>query len=472
MKISKTIYLMLSMAMMIIFIGCGEDDSDSNTIKIYHAPTAHAGKDQSVNINEVVTLKGTGKVGDGVSVSYEWQKDNKVVAETSLYTYVPKKVGKDIFTFVVTDNRGIDNSDSVVITVNNISSENQAPKADAGEDKSVIVNNSITLTGTASDSDGSISSYEWKKGNITLATTVTFNYLPTIIGTDTLTFVVTDNDGAVDSDTIVITVQKENEIKNEIFIDSTTGLEWQDNKDAGAYGDEPSKNWENAKTYCSTLSLSTYSDWHLPTIDELKSISANNSSFTNSSYGFYWSFTTDNSSSRYNALGIYFANNSGTQYSFNKNDEYKVRCVRGKSKQNDSESENNSSRFIREYKMVSDNSTKLQWQDNRYTSLLGFKNWNGAVNYCNSLTLGGYNDWYLPKLEELKSIVDKSRPSTYPMIDSIFENIFPTDYWTSTNDSSSDSNAWCVTFNSYSDGNSRVAKDYTRSVRCVRSLQE
>jgi len=85
--------------------------------------------------------------------------------------------------------------------------ENQAPTVNAGEDKTVTVNSAITLIGTAADSDGTISSYEWKEGSTVLATTASFDYMPTSVGNHTLTFSVTDDDGGVSSDSIVVNVE-------------------------------------------------------------------------------------------------------------------------------------------------------------------------------------------------------------------------------------------------------------------------
>ncbi|HEY9129385.1 MAG TPA: M6 family metalloprotease domain-containing protein [Sulfurovum sp.] len=83
---------------------------------------------------------------------------------------------------------------------------NLAPFANAGLDRSVMVNETITITGSGSDSDGTIVNYQWKEGSLILANTAEFNYTPTTVGTHTLTFTVTDNDGATDSDQMNVNV--------------------------------------------------------------------------------------------------------------------------------------------------------------------------------------------------------------------------------------------------------------------------
>ncbi|GAA0397603.1 hypothetical protein GCM10009133_03290 [Cocleimonas flava] len=85
--------------------------------------------------------------------------------------------------------------------------ENVPPTVIAGEDTSVLINSTITLVGTASDSDGGIASYVWTdaEGN-ELATTNEFVYTPTSIGAHELTLTVTDDDGAEASDSLIVTV--------------------------------------------------------------------------------------------------------------------------------------------------------------------------------------------------------------------------------------------------------------------------
>ena len=64
--------------------------------------------------------------------------------------------------------------------------------------------------------------------------------------------------------------------------------------------------------------------------------------------------------------------------------------------------------YIRYYDMVLDKSTDLAWQDNEDVKTVT-KNWEDAKTYCSDLPLGGYDDWYLPSIDELKTIVDKSK---------------------------------------------------------------
>ncbi|MBI9059755.1 MAG: DUF1566 domain-containing protein [Labilibaculum sp.] len=61
---------------------------------------------------------------------------------------------------------------------------------------------------------------------------------------------------------------------------------------------------------------------------------------------------------------------------------------------------------------VTDNNTGLMWQQIPTTDEF---TWQEAVDYCNELELGGYDDWRMPSLKELFSISDFS--SGWPYID-------------------------------------------------------
>ncbi|MBA6347196.1 PKD domain-containing protein [Colwellia sp. BRX8-9] len=90
---------------------------------------------------------------------------------------------------------------------------NKAPTANAGEDQTVDEGNSITLSGSGTDTDGSISSYSWTQTSgesvtIDNSTIGSASFDVTTATQVTLTFqlTVTDNDGATGSDTVNFTI--------------------------------------------------------------------------------------------------------------------------------------------------------------------------------------------------------------------------------------------------------------------------
>jgi len=83
---------------------------------------------------------------------------------------------------------------------------NTPPTANAGADQTVQVNNTVTITGSGTDSDGRITTYQWFYGTTIVANTASFEFTPTVVGTATLTLIVTDNDGATGTDTMTVTV--------------------------------------------------------------------------------------------------------------------------------------------------------------------------------------------------------------------------------------------------------------------------
>jgi PKD repeat protein len=86
-------------------------------------------------------------------------------------------------------------------------SVNTPPKADAGPNRTVLVNETVQFNGSGSyDPDGEIISYYWDFGDGTNATGVTLTHVYTTNGTYIVTLTVTDNNGAMGSDTCNITV--------------------------------------------------------------------------------------------------------------------------------------------------------------------------------------------------------------------------------------------------------------------------
>jgi len=110
--------------------------------------------------------------------------------------------------------------------------------------------------------------------------------------------------------------------------------------------------------------------------------------------------------------------------------------------------------------VVVDSETGLVWQDN---SKIVKKDWSGAKGYCKNLSLGGYDNWRLPNVDELISIVDTKKKS--PAIKSIFKNTKSNWYWSSTEYKGDSSKAWFVFFNFGYDYYGSKSNEYY--VRCV-----
>ena len=92
---------------------------------------------------------------------------------------------------------------------------------------------------------------------------------------------------------------------------------------------------------------------------------------------------------------------------------------------------------------VEDETSKLVWERDPDPTLM---TWDQATTRCASLSIDGCNAWRMPELIELETLVDPTQPS--PQID---PTAFPstpvdTDWWSATNLSSTQNNAWVVNF--------------------------
>ncbi|MBA1438750.1 MAG: DUF1566 domain-containing protein [Epsilonproteobacteria bacterium] len=114
--------------------------------------------------------------------------------------------------------------------------------------------------------------------------------------------------------------------------------------------------------------------------------------------------------------------------------------------------------------VVLDTTTNLMWQDNNETNSTTM-NWSDAINYCESLTLGGYSDWHLPNLNELYSLPNRAKYN--PAMDMGFKYLAASVYWSATTDASDTGFAWYVYFDL---GHAHwYHKSNFHYVRCVRA---
>jgi|GEM_PF-4830082 len=117
---------------------------------------------------------------------------------------------------------------------------------------------------------------------------------------------------------------------NEVVLDTSTSMMWEDT--ANTVNTNNTKTWDEAIDQCKGLSLAGYTDWRLPNINELDSVTDKNSygpamssEFKNKSSAIFWSSTTQEDNSD-NAWYTYFY--CGCNDLQDKTTKSQVRCVR------------------------------------------------------------------------------------------------------------------------------------------------
>lgn len=209
---------MLSLALLLAACGGGSGGSPGN-----QPPIADAGADRSVGEGVEVVLDGRGsRDADGRITAYAWtqQAGPAVVlqdagsAQARFFTPQVNANTELVFRLKVTDDAGKSAADEVRITVIDRAGDNLAPTVDAGADQSVVSGAQVTLTGTASDADGTIVAYAWTQldgpaVSLTGADQPSASFTaPTVSAPTTLAFrlTVTDDAGARAADDVNVVV--------------------------------------------------------------------------------------------------------------------------------------------------------------------------------------------------------------------------------------------------------------------------
>ncbi|MCP4602167.1 MAG: DUF1566 domain-containing protein [Proteobacteria bacterium] len=219
-----------------------------------------------------------------------------------------------------------------------------------------------------------------------------------------------------------------------IITDLLTGLIWQ--KD---YSEE--KTWEEALEYCPGLSYADESDWRLADVHELSSLInfgkyGPASNFPDMPSVYFWSSSVDVSDPEDGTLWLVDFGFGLVRRQVNIEDTRPVRCVRGgtpvdtkdRYKVSDSEGQD----------IVLDKATGLTWAKDHVNG----KTWEEALQYCQDLDYGGFDDWRLPDVQTLRGLLDFSLayPSTsFPGLRSEY-------LWASSSSVYYTDNGWCVHF--------------------------
>ncbi|MBI5102577.1 MAG: DUF1566 domain-containing protein [Nitrospirae bacterium] len=253
---------------------------------------------------------------------------------------------------------------------------------------------------------------------------------------------------------------------NGTITDNVTGLLWQKQDDG------TTRAWDAAGPYCSGLNLGDKTGWRLPTDMELMSIvdysqvspPINATYFPDTKLSGYWISNTSPVAPYYPWYVSFSPGSPGGIGQGDNSYPWYTRCVWGGQLPSGNFIDNGDG-------TVSDTSSGLMWQQGEG----GAMNWEAALNYCESSTLGGYTNWRLPNIKELKSLVDNTRLN--PAIDPIFPDVHTGQwvvYWSSTTHAGAASEAWWTNFayggvyQGYSLLNGDGNKGVSNYVRCVR----
>jgi hypothetical protein len=215
--------------------------------------------------------------------------------------------------------------------------------------------------------------------------------------------------------------------------DIRTKMMWQGQDDGTL------RTWDDSINYCLNLSLAGFSDWQLPAKREIMSIMdygtydpALDTIYFSLPGSTYWTATTPQGST---ALAWKNFSYSGGLSLFNTASTSLARCVRAGQTQSESYTDNSDG-------TVTDNNTGLIW----HQADIAITDWEAALASCEGDSLSGTDDWRLPNIKELESILSYTQ-SSHPAIDQVyFPNTESKPYYSSTSVEYDSSKAWAIDF--------------------------
>jgi hypothetical protein len=250
--------------------------------------------------------------------------------------------------------------------------------------------------------------------------------------------------------------------------DGLTGLMWVRAPDAAT------RTWANAVSYANSLSgasVGNKDDWRLPNRAELRSLfnyyytdtasQLNTVAFSGVQAGYYWTSTSCTpDTTRAWGIGLgsgifdYFPK-TGAVYVFPVRTDSSPGTIRlQKTGQTDSYAAGDDGdlevgvalptpRFTDNANgTMTDNLTGLMWEKALSSTT---RTWAQALSYAESLTLAGFDDWHLPNINQLESIMDPSKSDWKAWMEGQgFVTVTAGTYWSGTTFAPSVTDAWFI----------------------------
>ncbi|WP_423744364.1 PKD domain-containing protein (plasmid) [Haladaptatus sp. SPP-AMP-3] len=184
--------------------GAGNTDTDTLVVTVNDVtpPTADAGSNRTVEQDAPVSFDASGSTDNDGIVSYEWTFGDDTTATGTNVSHVYPDPGKYTVTLTVADEAGNLDTDSMRVTVTDVT----PPTADVGTNRTVDEDSMVVFNTSGSVDNVGINSVKWAFGDGTNATGANVTHVYAAPGKYTVTLTASDAAGNEGTDAVTVTV--------------------------------------------------------------------------------------------------------------------------------------------------------------------------------------------------------------------------------------------------------------------------